>query len=86
MTTLLLRVTKQYFDEIKNGIKKEEYREVKQYWRSRIEGKKFDLVEIVHGYGGERICFPWNGYIIKDIVHPQFGNMPTAVYAIKLVK
>jgi hypothetical protein len=86
MTILILRVKKQYFDEIKEGTKIEEYREVKPYWKARIENKKFDFVEIVHGYGGERIRFPWNGYTIKTITHPIFGNIPTEVYAIKLVK
>ena len=60
MTILLLRVKKEYFDQIKEGTKKEEYREHTHYWKVRIEGKTFDLIEIVHGYGGERICFPYN--------------------------
>ena len=81
---LLLRVKKEYFDQIKSGEKREEYREVKEYWRARIEGKTFDLIEIICGYGGERIYFPWNGYEIKTINHPLFDGIATDVYAIKL--
>lgn len=37
---LHLSVSKQWFDMIKTGEKKEEYREIKHYWRTRL----FDMV------------------------------------------
>lgn len=33
-----------YFDMIIDGIKKEEYREIKPFWTSRLDGKTFDTV------------------------------------------
>lgn len=33
---LILPIKKRWFDMIKNGEKKEEYREIKPYWNSRI--------------------------------------------------
>ena len=38
MKTLKLTLNKQWFDLIEKGIKKEEYREIKQYWIKRITG------------------------------------------------
>jgi hypothetical protein len=81
-----------YFDQVKAGTKPWEYRECKEYWRKRLEGKTFDFVEIRGGSWGEKrtpentLFFPWRGYEIKEITHPLFGNIPTKVYAIKLVK
>jgi len=58
---LKLTLKKEWFDMILSGEKKEEYREVKEYWMHRLEDsstamfvinyKKFDLVEFKNGYG-----------------------------------
>lgn len=90
MTTLYLNLKKEYFDQIKSGVKKEEYREIKSYWEKRLN-KQYDTIMIALGYPKERnetnsIMFPWKGYEIKTITHPLFGNKPTEVYAIKLEK
>ena len=58
MKTLKLTLNKKWFDLIEKGIKTEEYREIKQYWQTRLqingyhrfEFKKFDLVEFTNGY------------------------------------
>lgn len=36
MKTLTLSLKKQWFDMIKAGIKKEEYREIKPFWKKRL--------------------------------------------------
>ena len=36
MKTLTLPLKKQWFDMIKSGVKKEEYREIKSYWKKRL--------------------------------------------------
>lgn len=46
MRTLRLNVKKEFFDMIKNGVKKEEYRELKPYWVKR-------LVDLAYGKGGK---------------------------------
>lgn len=60
MTTILhLTVKKKWFDMIASGWKTEEYREMKPYWKKRLQiagthppvFKNFDLVEITNGYG-----------------------------------
>ena len=90
MTTLYFNLKKEYFDQIKSGVKKEEYREIKPYWTVRLN-KKHDSIVIILGRPKQRnetnsIMFPWKGYEIKTITHPLFGNKPTEVYAIKLEK
>jgi hypothetical protein len=89
---LILYLKEVYFNQVKAGTKPWEYRECKDYWRKRLEGKTFDFVEIRGGSWGETrtpentLFFPWRGYEIQELTHAIFGNVPTKVYAIKLVK
>lgn len=58
MKILKLTLKKKWFDLIKSGIKTEEYREIKQYWQTRLqtngyhrfEFKKFNRVQFTNGY------------------------------------
>lgn len=52
MATLHLTLKRKWFDLILSGEKKEEYREIKQHWVSRLEGKKYDFIEFRNGYSG----------------------------------
>lgn len=86
---LILNLKKEYFQEIKSGVKKEEYRLYNPYWIKRLENKTFSKVIIKLGYPRKddkekEIIFPWNGYKIKTISHKHFGNEQVKVYAIKL--
>ncbi len=49
MKILTLNLNKEYFDEILSGNKKEEYREVKEYWTKRLK-QKYDRIVIKCGY------------------------------------
>jgi len=48
---LYLPIKKQWFDMICDGVKKEEYREINQYWLSRFLNHHYDVVELRNGYG-----------------------------------
>ena len=48
---LNLTLERQWFDEIAIGKKRKEYREYKPYWKSRLEGRKYDIVRFRNGYG-----------------------------------
>lgn len=90
MNILTLNLNKEYFDEIKIGIKKEEYREVKDYWNKRLS-KKYDYIVIKCGYPNaadisKELWFKWNGFIKKKIIHKHFDNKEIEVYAINLDK
>lgn len=90
MNILTLNLNKEYFNEIKSGIKKEEYREVKDYWNKRLN-KKYDYIVIKCGYPNaadisKELWFEWNGFIKKKIIHKHFNNKEIEVYAINLDK
>ena len=48
---LNLTLRRKWFDQICAGTKKIEYRENKTYWNARLDGKKFQAVCFVNGYG-----------------------------------
>ncbi len=50
MNTLHLTLKAIFFSEIAAGEKPFEYREVKPYWSTRLEGKQFDRVLFKNGY------------------------------------
>lgn len=55
MKTLKLTLKKKWFDLIKSGIKKEEYREIKRYWETRFavmltNKQHYDAIEFKNGY------------------------------------
>lgn len=85
---LILNLKKQYFEEIKNRTKVEEYREIKEFWTKRLS-KEFSEIHIKLGYpkrgdNTRTIKFKWNGFKIKEILHPLFGNEKKEVYVIDL--
>lgn len=89
MKILTLNLKREYFEQIKSGIKTEEYRLCTPYWQKRLENKNYDKVVIKLGYPKnseiEKIMeFTWKGYKKRKITHKHFGNDPVKVYAIKL--
>lgn len=89
MKILTLNLKREYFEQIKSGIKTEEYRLCTPYWSKRLEGKNFDKIIIKLGYPKndeiEKIMeFPWKGYKKRKITHKHFGSDPVKVYAIKV--
>ena len=61
---LHLTLKKKWFDLIKSGEKKIEYREVKPYWKKRIADKSFDLIHFRNGYSksSPAMLVEYNGY------------------------
>lgn len=91
MKILKIPVKKIYFEEIKTGIKTEEYRLFKEYWKKRLENKTYDEVWITLGYPASNqldkiLKFKYKGYVEKIIQHKEFGEEKVKVYAIKLNK
>lgn len=66
---LHLTLHKKWFDMIRSGEKKEEYRERKPFWDKRLS-KQYDRIKFVNGYGNHR---PW---VIVELVghHTGFGR------------
>lgn len=84
---LHLNLKKVYFDDIKSGNKKFEYRERKDFWKKKLVNKSYDEIHIKMGYPKSTetdkiIIRPWLGFIEETITHPHFGNVPIDVYSI----
>ena len=89
MKYLYLPLKSEYFNDIKIGIKKEEYRLYNEYWIKRLVNREYDRIAFTLGYPkkndlDKRLEFNYNGYEIKEITHKHFGNIPTKVFAIKI--
>ena len=60
MKTITLSLKKQWFDMVKAGDKKEEYREIKPYWKTRLRNIVFktDFSRVYEGFRRyDRIVF-----------------------------
>ena len=76
MKTLKIVIKKEWFDEIKSGKKKIEYREAKPFWDSRLKdanGKyiKYDEIEFINGYvkNARRMITKFDGVSLKDNIY-----------------
>ena len=47
---LHLNLYRKYFDQILEGEKTTEYREVTPYWSKRLEGRYYDVIQFRNGY------------------------------------
>lgn len=91
MKILHLHVKKKYFDQIKSGEKKEEYRRMTPYWQKQLLlGPDFKWIMVYCGYPrrgdtGRIIKFRYKGLMIKSgFIHPEFGDKPVNVFVIPL--
>lgn len=98
MKTLTLSLKKQWFDMIKDGVKKEEYRELTPYWKTRLYEsnditsnkwhltKSFDRLVFTLGYpkagDTERRLVFKNPCIRIGTGRPEWGAEPGKTYFI----
>ena len=80
MKTLHLNVKKKWFDMILSGVKKEEYREVNDYWGNRIMDICHDTVTFSNGYAKNRPQFEIE-LLYKDVRYGkvEWGAKPNEV-------
>lgn len=88
---LHLNVKKCYFEEVKKGIKKFEYRLINEYWYKKLEISPVPYSEIHYKCGYPKngdtskiIIMPYKGFEVQEIKHELFGKNTVQVYAIKL--
>lgn len=87
MKVLHLTLKKQWFDAIAKNIKKNEYREIKPYWKKRLEGNHFDEIHFKNGYqkNAPFMRVEFKGMSKTFIRHEIFGKIESVkVYDIKL--
>jgi len=95
MSKLILPLKAEYFDAIRDGTKKEEYRLANAYWTRRLfvtghrttGHRSFSSIVLTKGYPksddtSRRLELPWRGFTRKTITHPHFGPEPVEVFAI----
>lgn len=84
---LYLHLKWQYFDEIRRGVKPEEFRLCTEFWARRLLNRSYDGILIMWAYPSkdelDKILFrPWRGVSQRIITHPHFGPDPVSVFAI----
>jgi ASC-1-like (ASCH) protein len=84
---LVLPLKRKWFEQIKDGTKKFEYRVYNDFWKKRIEGKTFDRIILTLGYpkkddDSRRVIRPWRGYTVETINHEEWNYFPEKVFAI----
>jgi hypothetical protein len=95
MSNLHLNLKGEYFDKIKTGKKKWEYRLYNNYWKKRltcengVRFKRFTNIILRRGYPakddlGKQIIRPFKEIKITTILHPHFGKDAVDVFAIKV--
>ena len=84
MKILHIHVRYIYYDLAEKGLKDEEYRAINPYWINRLEGENYDLIYYWRAYTSKKLIFKYDGKKIITIVHKEFGNKPTKVYALSL--
>jgi hypothetical protein len=95
MTDLCLHVKRKYFEEIKAGKKKWEYRIASPYWVKRLfdESKPpyqrflvYDGYPKKSEYPERRLVFAPGIIKEMEIIHEEFGPDPVWVFAIELTE
>lgn len=83
---LIIILKNKWFEQIKNGSKKEEYRLYKKYWINKLINRQYNNIIFQNGYkkNAEKIIKNYIGYEIKNIFHEEFGGLfETKVFVIK---
>lgn len=83
MKVLKVTIRKVWFNKILSGKKTEEYREIKDYWTTRLKGKNFDAVQFFCGaYCSEKL--PNFTRELKEVVKGsgvwEWGALPGVTY------
>lgn len=87
MRVLRLNLKREYWEQIRDGVKVVEFRLQTPYWRKRLIGVEYEEVHLLLGYprrGDESriIRKRWNGVTEDRIIHNHFGAAPVDVFAI----
>ena len=83
---LRLVLTYHWYDMIEAGEKPEEYRDLTEFYRSRLEGRHYDIVTFYRGYAKNRktMSFKYGGYRVGT-GQEKWGAVPgKQYYVIKL--
>lgn len=80
---LTLQIKKKWFDMILSGEKKEEYREIKPYYQSRLHEKSYTGTHDIafrNGYKKDSPLIECECFIEIDYGKPEWGAEPNKLY------
>ena len=82
MKILQLNLFRKYFDQIAEGTKTIEYRDMTDYWKKRIENREYDIIKFRNGYAKDAptMLVEYKGYGM----YYEWGFTPR--YALKIGK
>lgn len=83
MERLTLTLKGQWFTMIASGTKKEEYRDIKPFWDSRIWNHRDEIKEVMFLRGRGSMIFKVDSITIGH-GKPEWGAPPVPVYILKL--
>ena len=85
---LHLNLYRKYFDDIADGTKTTEYRDKTDYWKRRIEGRKYDIIKFRNGYAKDAptMLVEYNGYDITDRYEIKLGKITEVNYGKRINK
>ncbi|MFS2049745.1 ASCH domain-containing protein [Variovorax sp. Varisp41] len=86
---LHLPLKREYFEQIRDGKKRFEYRLRTPYWCRRLEGRFYSGIVLTMGYPAaddtaRRLDLPFRGYELDTITHEHFGPAAVDVFAIRV--
>ena len=79
---LHLNLYRKYFDAIADGTKTTEYRDKTDYWKRRIEGRKYDIIKFRNGYAKDAptMLVEYLGYDVTDRYEIKLGKITEVNY------
>lgn len=83
MERLVLTLKGEWFKMIASGTKREEYRDIKPFWESRIEKHRDEIKEVMFLCGRGLMVFKVDSITIGQ-GKPEWGAPPVPVYILKL--
>lgn len=87
MRILHLTLKRKWFDMIRSGEKREEYREIKPYWVRRLAGQQFDVIRFRNGYSKDAPQFDIDLLgIRRGRGRKEWGGSESTVYILSLGK
>ena len=74
---LHLNLFRKYFDQIAEGTKTVEYRDKTDYWKKRIENRKYDMIKFRNGYAKDAptMLVEYKGYTIREEYELKLGKI-----------
>jgi hypothetical protein len=76
---LHLNLHREFFAQIAPGTKRTEYRDRTPYWRRRLEGRHYDVIQFRNGYATQAPVM-----VVEFLGVPKCGKGRTGKYAIRL--